>query len=302
MIRIALLLFAGPLFGAQPAFEVASVKAAVEPVRQPMFCIGPCAFGERMTVTGTRVDIRYMSLYNLIVAAFRVQPNQLSGPDWMRSQHFDVAARIPAGLSKNQLPEMLQSLLAVRFKLAVHRDRAEQPVYALVVGKGGPKLQQSTADAKAPPPSPPGSKELYSPQGEGRVLENGDIAIGGGEYGAIRGGRGSGGGMRFEFQTLTMPALAEILTPHLDRPVIDRTNLKGAYQLVSENRPPAEAGGGGRKGGQPGADTPDSGPPPDVFVDGLFAALQKAGLKLEKTKAPVEMIVVDRLEKTPAAN
>ncbi len=255
-----------------------------------------------MTVTGTRVDIRYMSLFNLIVAAFRIQPHQLSGPDWMRSQRFDIAARIPAGLSKNQLPEMLQGLLAGRFKLAVHRDRAEQPVYVLVVAKGGPKLRPSTVDPDSPPPDPPGSKELYSPQGEGRVLENGDIAIRGGEYGAIRGGRGSSGGMQFEFQSLTMPALAQILTPHLDRPVVDRTNLKGAYQLVSESRAPAEVGGGGKKGGQPGGDAPDSGRPPDAFGEGLFAALEKAGLKLEKTKAPVEMIVVDRLEKVPIAN
>ena len=159
MIRIALLLLAGPLFGAQlPTFEVASVKAAAEPVRQPMFCIGPCTFGERMTVTGTRVDIRYMSLFNLIVAAFRIQPHQLSGPDWMRSQRFDIAARIPAGISKNQLPEMLQSLLAGRFKLAVHHDRAEQPVYALVVAKGGPRLQQSTADPMLRLPTRPAAK------------------------------------------------------------------------------------------------------------------------------------------------
>jgi len=171
-----------------------------------------------------------------------------------------------------------------------------------VVGNGGPRLQQSTADPEAPPLNPPGSQELYSPQGEGRVLKNGDIAIGGGEYGAILGGRGSSGTMRFEFQSLTMPALAQILTPHLDRPVIDQTNLKGVYRLLSENRPPAELSGGARKGGQPGADAPDSGRPPDAFGEGLFAALEKAGLKLEKTKAPIEMLVIDHLEKTPTAN
>jgi uncharacterized protein (TIGR03435 family) len=85
--------------------------------------------------------------------------------------------------------------------------------------------------------------------------------------------------MRFEFQTLTMPALAEILTAHLDRPVVDRTGLKGACRLVSENRPP-----------------------PDAFAEGMCAALDKAGLKLVKSKAPVERIVVDRLEKIPTPN
>jgi uncharacterized protein (TIGR03435 family) len=74
--------------------------------------------------------------------------------------------------------------------------------------------------------------------------------------------------------------------------------LKGAYQLVSENRPPSGTAGRGRKG----ADAPDSGPPPDAFAEGMYAALGKAGLKLEMSKAPVERIVVDRLEKTPTAN
>jgi uncharacterized protein (TIGR03435 family) len=299
MLRTALLLMAGRLLWAQsPAFEVASVKAAAEPVRQPMFCIGPCTFGERMTVTGTRVDIRYMSLYNLIVTAYRIKPYQLSGPDWMRSQRFDIAARMPAGLPQDRIPEMLQALLAERFKLTFHRESTEQPVYALVVGKAGSRLQQSTADANASPPNLPGSQELYSPQGQGRMMKNGDIAIGGGAYGAIRGGRGANGVMRFEFQTLTMPVLAEILTPHLDRPVVDRTNLTGSYRLVSENRPPAGASVGGRKGG----DGPDSGPPPDAFAEGLYAALDKAGLKLEKAKAPVAMTVVDHLEKMPTEN
>jgi uncharacterized protein (TIGR03435 family) len=181
MLRLPLLLIAGPVLCAQsPAFEVASVKAASEPVKQPMFCIGSRTFGERMTVAGTRVDIRYMSLYNLIVAAWRIQPYQLSGPDWMRSQRFDIAAGIPAGISRDRLPEMLQALLAEKFKLTIHRESSRQPVYALVAGKAGPKLQQATADAHAPPPNPPGSQELYSPQGEGRVMDNGDIAIGGG--------------------------------------------------------------------------------------------------------------------------
>src|SRR3984957_4868994 len=95
-----------------PAFEVASVKPAADPERVPMICLVPCSPGERLTVEGTRVDIRYMSLSRLILTAYRLKPYQLSGPDWMKTQRFDILAKIPEGGSKDQVPEMLQSLLA----------------------------------------------------------------------------------------------------------------------------------------------------------------------------------------------
>ena len=181
-----------------------------------------------------------------------------------------------------------------------------EPVLALVVGKNGMKLPEAAPDADAPEPEPPGGRTLYSPQGDARVLDNGTLVVTGGTFGPIRGGRGSTGGMKFQFLKLTMPALAELLMPHVDRPVVDMTNLKGSYYLVSENHPPT--GGPGRKGGGPaeagraGGDGADSGPTADPFGEGLFAALEKGGLKLEGRKAPVETIVVDRLEKTPTGN
>src|ERR1039458_4394329 len=133
---------------AQPlAFEVASVKATGTPATEPMFCIVPCVSGERQTVVGSRVDIRYTSLQTLLLTAYRIKSNQLSGPDWMQSQRFDIAAKLPGGVSKDRVPEMLQALLAERFKLSVHRDRKEQTVYALVVGKSGSKLQESSGES-----------------------------------------------------------------------------------------------------------------------------------------------------------
>src|SRR5579863_4640537 len=187
---LILSLMVAPLLPAQsPAFEVASVKPAVEPARVPMFCIVPCSPGERVTVTGARVDIRYMSLFNLIVAAYRIKPYQVSGPDWMKSERFDIAATIPADVPKEQLPEMLRSLLAERFKLTIHRDNKEQPVYALVVGKNGSKLQPASATAVAALPDTTGSKDLYTPQGEGHMLDDGGFVVKGGSLGSIRGGR-----------------------------------------------------------------------------------------------------------------
>jgi uncharacterized protein (TIGR03435 family) len=288
------------------AFEVASVKAATEPVRELMFCAGPCAFGERLSMVGSRVEIRFMSLYNLILTAYRIKPHQLSGPDWMRSQKFDIEAKMPDGVAKDRLPEMLQALLAERFKLSIRRDRKEQPVYALVVGSNGSKLKPSAPAADVPVPEAPGSRVLYTPQGGGRQLQDGTFVVTSGQYGPMRGGRGPNGGMRFEFLKLNMPALAELLTAHVDRPVVDVTELKGTYELVTENHPPL-GGGASRKGVSPeadraGSDMPDSGRPPDPFGEGLLTAIRRAGLRLSPTTAPVETIAVEHLEKTPTEN
>jgi len=150
-----------------PAFEVASIKTAADPGRQPILCLAPCVPGERFTVDGARVDIRFMSLRRLILLAYRIEPYQLSGPEWMGTPKFDIVAKIPAGVSKERVPEMLQSLLAERFKLAVHRDSKEQQVYALVLGKNGPKLAPSGTEGDtfvtdATLTTPPG--EPYGPR------------------------------------------------------------------------------------------------------------------------------------------
>jgi uncharacterized protein (TIGR03435 family) len=309
-ILLALFLAAGWTLGAQsPAFDVASVKTAADPGMIPMFCLVPCSPGERLTVEGARVDIRYMSLSRLILTAYRIKAFQLSGPDWMKTQRFDIVAKIPEGVSKDKVPEMLQALLAERFKLSIHRESRDQPVYALVVGKNGLKLQQATADADAALPKTPGGQALYTPDGEGSVDANGNLAVTGGQFGPIRGGRGLDRSQKRDFLKATMPGLAELLRPHEDRPVIDMTNLKGAYRFTFEILPPPP-GDGGRKGGtaadggtggRSGGGGTDAEMPRDVFGEGLFKAIEKAGLKLERSKAPVDTIVVDRLEKSRAA-
>jgi uncharacterized protein (TIGR03435 family) len=287
------------------AFEVASVKAAATPTREPMICLLPCSPGERLTVEGSRVDIRYMSLQKLIVTAYRIKPYQLSGPDWMSATRFDIAAKISAGVGADRLPEMLQALLAERFKLTIHRDNNDLPVYALVLGKNGSKLQPAKAEAAAAPlPETAGSRPLYTPQGDARMLPGGSAVTKSELLGTIHSGPGPHGGVQFEFLNLTMPGLAELLGPHMDRPVVDRTGISGGYYFLLEDRMPG--GEGGRKGsgdsGRAGGDVPDTEKPRDVFAEKLFAVVERAGLKLEKSKAPVETIVVERLEKTPTAN
>jgi uncharacterized protein (TIGR03435 family) len=85
-----------------------------------------------MTVTDTHVIITYMSLAELLQRAFRLEPYQLSGPDWLSELRFDIQATIPTDGTRDQVPQMLQTLLAARFGLVTHREFRERPVFLLV--------------------------------------------------------------------------------------------------------------------------------------------------------------------------
>ena len=173
---IWLVLAWAPAANTQTAFEVASVKTAQDPGRVPIVCLTPCAPGERTTVEGSRVDMRFMSLEKLILTAYRLKAHQLSGPDWMERQRFDILAKMPQGASKDQIPDMLQTLLIDRFGLVFHRENREQPVFALVVAKNGPKLKAAAGDAAAPA-AKEGDKSLYTPEGEAHMDGRGGAVV-----------------------------------------------------------------------------------------------------------------------------
>jgi uncharacterized protein (TIGR03435 family) len=127
---------------AGPRFEVASLKPA-EVTPETLLS----RFG--MRINAARVDIGYVSVEDLIVAAYRVRPDQVSGPAWITDLRFNIVAKLPD--SKDQAPAMLQALPAERFKLTLHHDQTPKPVYALVVAKNGPKLKESTGEDSAEP-------------------------------------------------------------------------------------------------------------------------------------------------------
>src|SRR5207248_3269330 len=131
-----------------PEFEVATIKAA-PPINPAQIMQGKLHVG--MKVDGARVDIGFMSLADLIRTAYDVKPYQVSGPDWLNTERFDFIAKLPDGATKDQVPGMLKSLLADRFKVAVHKESKEHAVYALVVGKNGPKLKDAPPDPEAGP-------------------------------------------------------------------------------------------------------------------------------------------------------
>jgi uncharacterized protein (TIGR03435 family) len=246
---------------------------------------------------------------------------------------------------------MMQALLTDRFKLAVHREKRQQPVYELTAIKGSTKLEVADAGADAPSTDSGAVAIGFGPAG---FLPPGPPPGAGGPPGqdGARGGRGatfnSGNGtrinqvancaIRIEFDKLTMQSLADTLTPFLDKPVVDRTELKGAYKVAIElpietmlgmmqNQvrnsgfpAPGQGGergltggpGGGRGGfgGQAGGPLAGCIDPATAFAAGgtdtsntaIFQAVQKLGLKLQATKAPFDTIIVDRLEKTPTEN
>jgi len=233
---------------------------------------------------------------------------------------------MPEGASKDQVPEMLQALLAERFKLTIHRESKDHSVYALVVGKGGPKLKESPPDADASPaagadgaPSGPaapagGGGGITVNSGNGPVRVSGNIegkgmVVSGGPNGPTKMSMGPGGTMHLEAAKMTMAAFAEVLSRFVDRPVVDVTGLKGNYQVafdltMEDLKNVARASGmmvpGMSGGGEPGKAPADAAS--DPAGSSIFSTVQQLGLKLESRKEPVETIVVDHLEKAPTDN
>jgi uncharacterized protein (TIGR03435 family) len=329
LIRTGASLFFAAALSAQtpppaPSFEVASIKPA-PPIDPMKMMQGKMHIG--MKVDEARVDIGNASLADLIRYAYKVKPYQVSGPDWMASERFDIMAKMPEGANKDQVPQMLQSLLADRFKLVVRRESKEYPVFALIVGKNGARLKDADP-VVAPPPPPPSdsasaktSMVVPTPDGDMRVTPNPEgrrATVAGGPFGQMKISVGEAGMMRLEFANVTMPGFADILTRFAERPVVDMTELKGNYQLALDlsmeemrNIMRAQAAqmgmalpmGGGRMGGEGGG---KGAPPGDAAStpsgNSVLGAVQQLGLKLEPRKTSIETIFVDHLEKTPTEN
>jgi Protein of unknown function (DUF3738) len=129
---------AQPQVAAPPAFEVASVKPA-----------GTSCRGKR-SIDLQQVRYANFSLKGLVRDAYKVELYQIDAPEWLDSQCYDVAAKLPEGASKEQIPAMLQALLAERFRMTVHKEMKRDRVYALVVAKNGPRLKESKGQGDRP--------------------------------------------------------------------------------------------------------------------------------------------------------
>ena len=189
--------------GAAPAFDVASIKPSA-PLTPAVAASGKIHAG--MKITATRVDIGMLSLMDLICKAYDVKQYQVSGPPWLGAQRFDILAKLPEGTTKEQVPQMLQALLTDRFKLTVHRSNKEHAVYALVVGKGGPKMKESEKEAAAPDSGSGSSEVTFSKGVRGGVVSDGE----GGQTKITMGTDGKT--MHLEASRMSMTRLADSLS------------------------------------------------------------------------------------------
>jgi len=267
---------------ARPEFEVASIKPSPPPTS------GQINAG--VHIDGARVSCSQLSLNDYIGIAHKVKRHQIVGPDWLASDRYDIAATLPEGAKREQVPEMLKALLEDRFGMKMHRDTKEFPVYGLVIGKGGLKMTESPVDAGLDSAKPVEVKVSGGAAGT-------TIDYGNGSYFTFANNR-------FEAKKLTMVAFADTLARFCDRPVVDMTELKGRYDLAIEFSPEDFRAMQIRAAIAAGVTLP-----PQVLQmlehasgDSLPTALQTLGLKLEPRKAPIEVLVVDHAEKTPTAN
>jgi uncharacterized protein (TIGR03435 family) len=286
-----------PAAPSSPAFEVASVKRNTS--SDAFISIG---------FQPGRLIFTNMPVRQLIVRAYQIQPFQLiGGPSWLQSDRFDITTKAegtPTGPEQNL---MLQTLLAERFKLKVHKETREADIYRLVKaradGRLGDALKPSTAQCGDP----------FSGRGAGPAPATGPAqgpAPSAPAGAAVNPGRagtpvpGPGGGMpacrmmigpgRVEVLGQTMSMFVNSLAQQLGRPVLDGTGLTGAYDISLSFMP--EMAGRGGPIGPPPPGAPDF-PQPDPNAPSLPTALQEQlGLKLESTKGPMEMIVIDSIE------
>lgn len=182
----------------QPAFEVASIKA-----------LPPESPGGRAMSTGAGIikqdpsifSIQSVSLSSLLMRAYGLKPIQLTGPDWMDQQFYDLNAKPPSGATPDQIPGMLQRLITERFRPTLRWDTKQETGYALVVDRGGPKFalsaDQSTHDGEQP--------DVAS------SISVSDKTV---------------------MKRAPMGALASSLSGMLREPVVDSTGLQGRYDIT----------------------------------------------------------------------
>jgi uncharacterized protein (TIGR03435 family) len=291
----------------KPEFEVASVKPA-----------GPYVPGSNLKVCGGpgtddpgQFTYPRASLLDLLPMAYGVGVDQVSGPDWLTTEQYSIAARIPPNTTKDQFNLMLQNLLAERFHLALHHETRDFPVYELVVASGGPKMRPSPPDPDAAtaapagagprfdkdrfPVLPPGSPEVHAiANGMMRSTHRMTMA----QFAAELGGMVS-----LSNGDSTMGVGKGATVPR----VVDKTGLTGKFDFTLEFtgsfRIPASvvaemaARGGEQQPEAIAASDPGGGL-------SIFTALEKQlGLKLEKgKKASLDLLVIDHAHRVPTEN
>ncbi|HUE11822.1 MAG TPA: TIGR03435 family protein, partial [Steroidobacteraceae bacterium] len=254
----------------QPSFDAASVKA-VNLATHPVF---GNEGGPGSSDPG-RIHLCCVGMYSLLVRAYDVQVDQISGPAWimdnMGPNLYLIDATMPAGTTLGQYRLMMQNLLVERFHLSIHRETRNFPAYELVVAKDGPKLQASVPAPEGPDMKTSLGHGMVRVQAREKPISELVLAMGA----LIAHSQGVG--------------LSDFAAPKAR--VVDRTGLTGTYDFTLEFNCEG-CRGLGVPSDSTGSDLPT-----------IFAALEKLGLKLEKAKdVAMDVIVVDRVDKVPTEN
>ncbi len=250
----------------KPSFEVASIKPS-DPHPTNAIFVGMSA--DRAIVHYTNIPLR-----DCIRAAYRVRDLQIDGPAWLSTARFEITARLPSGATPDEIPEMMQQLLEERFHLTFRRETRDRNVYALIAAKTGPKLEPADEKFAAEPGTALGP--------DGRPRPRMMFAV-------------QPTGVTLTAPSATLAAVSEILSRFTSRPVVDMTGIAGQYRLNLYFAP--ETLPEGVTAAPPPAGAEASEPAPS-----LSEAFAQYGLRVERRRAPLEMLVITHIEKTPTEN
>ena len=260
----AIALFAVSAFAAQNAATQPKFEAAS--VKRTDRCVFDNTVGP-----GT-VVLKGVPLKPILVEAFKVGKDQIAGPSWLDEDCFEIFGKVPEGASKDQIPAMLQALLVERFKLAAHKEDRPRTVYALTVDKNGPKFKESVSSSNAV-----GARAGQTTFRAGP---------------ATSGVKGS----------MTMASLARYLSGRGYGPVQDFTGLTGKYDIDLSWAPDRAFEPLGEFAAATAAAHQNADLPPAPTADLFTAVRESLGLRLERRKEPVEVLVIDHIERVPTGN
>jgi uncharacterized protein (TIGR03435 family) len=260
--------------GGRPlSFEVASVRPNKSTTRPGLQFLP----GGRFTATNLPLFVLIATAYDVPFQSVRLS----GGPDWTRSERYDLEAAAPAGAvpagsstkaREDKTRSMLQTLLAERFKLTIRRETKDLPVYAVVAGKTEPKLQKAKIEEKDCPDGP--------------------VNIGVSCH-TIMGGMGRG----LHGKAVSVSDIVMYTENWSDRPMVDKTGIQGLFEVETDGWAPLRP-----RPLPPGAEpSAEDIAMADPTRPSLFLIFERLGLKLESQKAPVETFVIDHVEK-PSEN
>jgi uncharacterized protein (TIGR03435 family) len=246
-----------------PQFDVISVKPGKDSMTRMQFTPDG--------LRGSGVTVRFL----LYEGYGGINHEQVIGePAWSNTQGFDIEAKVApadaAALGKmtfEQRRTMFRSILTDRFKLVVHHETRELPIYVLSVAKGGPKLKSSAPDDSAAP----------APRRMGVMITLGKVTA----------------------NDAQLSTLVTVLSRTIGRTIVDKTGLTGNYDFTLEYAP--EEGGPQPTGAGAAAGSALPPSPSDSAPSIVTALKEQLGLKLDSTEGPVDVIVIDHIEK-PAEN